>query len=559
MRAAHPRRHHPCASVALSKSLALRVLIGLSIVTVAVQFASLSSVIREGDSRSGAVQGFVSAWRSAFRVESSPHPPDFNPETDGELSRDYECVGWRQTTDCSPDGGRDQHQDLPCDANVTKDMAGYCEFRLKRSPETVRRVLSLHCDSLRQDVVVQCQHAPSYIAYGQRAYSYEHDAASTAAANQRELLARNGLPILTPVAFDRGIVMAVYEPGLLSAYTGVRSLRALGCLLPIELWYNPNETSAYHPLLQELLTLESVFLREIHDPRATRFYAKIHAVFYSAFDSVLLLDTDNFPVRDPAYLFATEAFATTGAVFWPDYWRPNQTIFHIHSRSLLWPMFGLPYVDMFEQESGQVLIDRRRHGAAMNVLMYYGFTLPRLHEELRILWGDKDLFRLAWMKTQSPFHYIQRPPGSAGRLNRRTRLFCGLTMVQHDPIGEVVFLHRNTMKISADPATRQTQWTHIQQFRQDASMKMYSIERSWDIFQDIPKCWGRPRNFARSHTLTPIAQFSFYELEAKLLAYAHDGLVLLDAWRLSSADHNTRPPPPPPPPPPELQASISPP
>ncbi len=48
-----------------------------------------------------------------------------------------------------------------------------------------------------------------------------------------------------------------------------------------------------------------------------------------------------------------------GAMFWPDFWHMKNTIFNIHNASVLWKMLGIEFVDMFEQESGQILIDRK--------------------------------------------------------------------------------------------------------------------------------------------------------------------------------------------------------
>lgn len=39
------------------------------------------------------------------------------------------------------------------------------------------------------------------------------------------------------------------------------------------------------------------------------------------FDELLLVDSDNVPVRDPAFLFDSVEFQELGAVFWPDYWK----------------------------------------------------------------------------------------------------------------------------------------------------------------------------------------------------------------------------------------------
>ncbi|KAG9398945.1 hypothetical protein AC1031_012267, partial [Aphanomyces cochlioides] len=85
---------------------------------------------------------------------------------------------------------------------------------------------------------------------------------------------------------------------------------------------------------------------------------------------------------------------------------------------------------------------------ALRALMFYSFHHPRLIESLDMAWGDKDLFRFAWMKSQTPFHMIQKPPGSAGVKHITYNLFCGHTMVQHDPAGRIVFFHRNTYELT---------------------------------------------------------------------------------------------------------------
>lgn len=172
------------------------------------------------------------------------------------------------------------------------------------------------------------------------------------------------------------------------------------------------------------------------------------ALYNSDFDRILFLDADNVPVRDPTYLFQSPEFERTGAVFWPDYWHPQYTIFYLHGDSLLWELLDMPYVDMFEQESGQLLIDRRRHAAPLELVRFFTFYKPNPIEQLKLLWGDKDLFRFAWIKLNVPFYMVQTPPGVAGAVNGTS--FCGMTMVQYDAQGDVLFLHRNAKKLTGE-------------------------------------------------------------------------------------------------------------
>ncbi|EEY67875.1 uncharacterized protein PITG_18278 [Phytophthora infestans T30-4] len=131
-----------------------------------------------------------------------------------------------------------------------------------------------------------------------------------------------------------------------------------------------------------------------------------------------------------------------------DFWHPGHTIFNIHGQSLLWEILGTAFVNSFEQESGQLLIDRRRHTAPLELVKFYTVKSPNPFTRLKLAYGDKDLFRFAWMKLNMPFTMIQSPLAVAGKVINGS--FCGMTMVQHDMKGEVLFLHRNSNKLSGE-------------------------------------------------------------------------------------------------------------
>ncbi|DAZ97852.1 TPA: hypothetical protein N0F65_003279 [Lagenidium giganteum] len=448
----------------------------------------------------------------------------------------YECVGWRQTSDCSPDGAPVPALDQDCHTAISAGASGYCELRHRETGET-KRVMQMQCSSLHRDGSFRCDMFARIMSVPLLSAEYVHDASFSFERAQHDLRLENpeteSASALTPtqpqLTFDRAIVMVVYEPVLISAFASVRSLRRMGCTLPVEIWFRTSEVSASHPLLQALVADGRVFLREIRDSRAQGFYTKLHAVFHSAFDRVLLLDADNFAVRDPTYLFDAAEFQATGAVFWPDYWRATDSLFNIHGDSFLWQYFGLPFVDMFEQESGQVLIDRRRHLDALNVLMFYGFTEPRLHDELHLVWGDKDLFRFAWMKSNSTFHMIQRPAGAAGMYDAEHDQFCGVTVVQHDPHGEIVFLHRNAQKLTA--ASSRFMWTHVQEFKPTARFEDHSANAIADVegFAGLPVCYGKATDYDEFFTIQEIASFPFHDLEATLFELVKDSLTITGA------------------------------
>ncbi|KAG7392031.1 hypothetical protein PHYBOEH_006507 [Phytophthora boehmeriae] len=301
--------------------------------------------------------------------------------------------------------------------------------------------MSRTCARYKKTAVFRCEDAPQFV-------NYHIDAMDAVEkALEPEFMLHNSK--------EEGIVMVVYPKLIASAFATIRTLRdVLGCHLPIEIWYRQDEIDRVPGSLRPLKQLAQnktpgeLIFREINDSQAVHFGAKVFAIYNSGFDRLLFLDADNVPVRDPTFLFDSPEFVKTGAVFWPDYWHPGYTIFHLHSDSLLWELLDMPYVDMFEQESGQLLIDRRRHYAPLELVRFYTFHQPNPIERLKLLWGDKDLFRMAWIKLNVPFHMIQTPPAIAGKVVGES--FCGMTMVQHDAHGEVLFLHRNAKKLTGE-------------------------------------------------------------------------------------------------------------
>ncbi|EGZ18997.1 hypothetical protein PHYSODRAFT_499480 [Phytophthora sojae] len=339
----------------------------------------------------------------------------------------------------------------------------------------------------------------------------------------------------------RGIAMVVYPKLVASAYATIRTLRdVLGCRLPIEIWFRPDEMRKSPEGLEPLTSLsrsdtgEGLTFREINDTKAIRFNTKIYAIYHSTFDKLLFLDADNVPVKDPTYLFETPEFVKTGTVFWPDYWHPGNTIFYLNADSLVWQLLDMPFVDMFEQESGQILVDRRRHAAPLELVKFYGFHEPNYVNRMKLAWGDKDLFRFAWLKLNIPFHMIQTPPSVAGRMFGES--FCGMTMAQHDAGGEVLFMHRNQMKLtgtvrpdlsdelknSADEYPDPAMWSTLVSFRDKSARSDYVIQAHTDHrFSKERRCFGRQFLDKSAHFYSrAVEDLSFAGIETHLRRFA---------------------------------------
>ncbi|KAF4315701.1 hypothetical protein BBI17_008840 [Phytophthora kernoviae] len=332
---------------------------------------------------------------------------------------------FKGTGGCSPDGPRERESDVSCDVTISPGLSGYCLLRNDATGEEVQ-AMRVNCSSLHKDASFTCREAEDFARVAPQI--------SALIEAKQGSETQSPLQVVTMEA-NSGVVMVMYPRLIDSVYATVRLLRSYNCSLPVELWYLESEMGA-SPLddsrvLQILVKEYSpISLRGIADVTIGGFNSKVFALAHSALDQVLFLDADNAPVKDPTYLFSDPKFVETGALFWPDFWHPNHTLFNVKAESLVWELVNTPFVDMLEQESGQLLIDRRRSAVAMEVVQFLALRKPDHLNLLKLLYGDKDIFRVAWLKTKTPFHFINTPAGAAGM--KRANQFCGMTMVQHD-------------------------------------------------------------------------------------------------------------------------------
>ncbi|KAL4174611.1 hypothetical protein KRP22_006548 [Phytophthora ramorum] len=160
--------------------------------------------------------------------------------------RTLRCVGWRATSDCSPNGPRLPDRDHSCMTRVLAGASGYCEVEDEVTGESFR-VGRRYCNSIKEEAVFRCSDAVGFANFP----------AVARQAVAKTLEPGFALPnVAESMSSPRdGIVMVIYPRLLASAYASIRVLRELGCKLPIEIWYVPREMEKRPAALETLQQL----------------------------------------------------------------------------------------------------------------------------------------------------------------------------------------------------------------------------------------------------------------------------------------------------------------
>ena len=227
--------------------------------------------------------------------------------------------------------------------------------------------------------------------------------------------------------------------------------------LPIELWHN-NEIDA--AVCSDLWRFNGVRCRDIstivpfvdkqghtagNDQRKALFQNKAVALLLSSFEQVLMIDADSVPQAGVKHLFESEQFARTGQLFWPDIWGSISRGFSsTASSSGMWPFVGVRPYKSQEQESGQLLVDKRRVWRELNLALHLNMRdyLTRNAEHGNLVYGDKDIFRLSWLFLRTSFMMAAQPVW-LGRNTRRGFCLRSQGQIDTDPAkNEVMFVHQ---------------------------------------------------------------------------------------------------------------------
>jgi alpha 1,2-mannosyltransferase len=270
-------------------------------------------------------------------------------------------------------------------------------------------------------------------------------------------------------AGTKGIVICAGGPQLYTcAWVNIRMLRKLGCHLPIEVWHLNHEIPEalqreLEPMGVKCRRVGEMMPFDIQAIASNRFALKPLSILYSQFTQVMLLDADNICTRDPSDLFSLPAFTDHGALFWPDYWRTENT-------NPIWKVLNVETLDASEQESGQLVIDKARCWRELNLCCHFNRQGSFYYNLLHF---DKDTFRFAWLALHTPFSMLPYEAGVCG-YNSSDGQLQGMTIVQHDYKGSILFLHRNLLKWDVTRSGERV-WRDIRTFERSAVRRRYYL------------------------------------------------------------------------------------
>ena len=104
-------------------------------------------------------------------------------------------------------------------------------------------------------------------------------------------------------------------------------------------------------------------------------------------------------------------------------------------------------MDEYEQESGQLLVDKRRFFYHLQLAAWFDNEHSRNEYYRQILLGDKDLFRFAWHALQTQYGTPAKWLTSVGTFYE-DGYYCGHSFAQHHPDdGRVAFMHGGLVKV----------------------------------------------------------------------------------------------------------------
>lgn len=256
-----------------------------------------------------------------------------------------------------------------------------------------------------------------------------------------------------------GIVSSAGKAYLPVFVTSLRMLRRTGSTLPVELFfkdsieYEENICEEVLPSLNAKCVVLSDILREAESESTVEiahYQIKIFAVLFSSFERVIWMDSDCFPLHDPAVLFDSEPFMSKGLVTWPDFWVSTASpLYYDISRQPVPPMDARA-----SSETGVFLVSKKSHFRSLLLSAYYNYYGPSHYFMLLSQGGpgegDKETFIQAASAIGEDFYTVSEPVKPVGHPKENGKI-SGSAMVQSDPTEDFQLTSQNKWRVK-DPS-----------------------------------------------------------------------------------------------------------
>ena len=176
------------------------------------------------------------------------------------------------------------------------------------------------------------------------------------------------------------------------------------------------------------------------------FMIKPFALMQSKFEDILLLDSDNMPIKDINFLFEYSDYIEYGHLFWSDYnYKKNIKMYDILLPYGVNIFSKLKIKSPFENninltDSGQILINKKKMWKGICLAFYLNYNKNIYY---KMVYGDKDLYYIAFQLLNIPYKQCIYYPDGIGNNNKIT------TMINKNPINNTpLFIHFTLNKIN---------------------------------------------------------------------------------------------------------------